>query len=46
LGECDAAVDSNYANAYYNWGCALKDLGKDSEAEEKFAKYRELSGAG
>jgi Flp pilus assembly protein TadD len=30
---------------YFNWGEALKKLGRNEEAEEKFAKARALSPA-
>jgi len=35
-------LDPNNAVVCNNWGSALKELGRNSEAERKFSKYREL----
>ncbi len=37
-------LDPKYADAYYNRGLAYQKIGKNTEAEADFAKYKELTG--
>ena len=40
--ERSSELDPTYADAFGNWGLALKALGREAEAQEKLAKAKEL----
>lgn len=42
-GKQAEAIDPNWDKIWYNWGVALKGLGRKSEALEKFTKTLQLN---